>query len=582
MLSPPALDDIPSYQTYRQGLEILVGPVRENQDLCLASLGNPQGQRAKTIVIIGAGAAGNAAAETLRKEGYNGKVVMVTREPELPYDRTALSKGFLTGSVSTEQLALRSAEFYTAMGIEILTGSGVLSIDPSDRRVVLENGGGVRYDKLLLASGGVPKRLNLPGAELEGCHYLRSKSDAVRIVEALPSCRRPVVVGAGFIGLEVASALGSRELPVQVVAPERLPMGAVLGESVGSWIRELHESQGVLFHLGRTVRQLRGSRRVEEVILSDESTIETDLVIVGAGNVGATSAYALMLSGLAGSIVLVDIDRQRAEGQAMDLNHGLPFAHPTKIFAGQISDCQDAAAVVITAGANQKPGETRLNLARKNADVFKEIIPKVSARNPRILLIVTNPVDVLTYLTLHLSKLSTQQVIGSGTVLDTARFRYLIGNRCGVDPRNVHGYVVGEHGDSEVALWSQVTIAGLSFDEYCTLHGKAKRDLKSEITNQVRTSAYEIIKRKGATNFAVGLVVVRILSGVFRDENSILTVSTQVGDEFGIRDVCLSVPAVLNRNGISQLIHMRMDERENCQFYKSAEVLQEITHSLIT
>ncbi len=305
------------------------------------------------------------------------------------------------------------------------------------------------------------------------------------------------------------------------------------------------------------------------------------VVIVGAGNVGATTAYALLLSGLTDDIVLVDIDKQRAEGQVLDLNHGMPFTHPTRISVGDLKDCRNAAAVVITAGANQRPGETRLDLAQKNTAVFKKMIPEISACNPRFVLVVTNPVDVLTYLTLRLSNLPSGRVIGSGTVLDTARFRYLIGTHCDVSPGNVHGYIVGEHGDSEVALWSQVTIAGLSFAEYCQLNQKDQTALKDHITRQVKTAAYEIISRKGATNFAVGMAVVRILTSILRNENRILTISAILGKEYGIEDVCLSVPAVLNRQGVSRLIPLRMNEQETQQFLGSASVLRKSFQDLL-
>jgi len=283
VLCPPALDDIPVYHSGRQGEEVLVGPVRENRGLCLPSMAAPRGRRSKTIVIVGAGAAGNAAADALRREGFAGKVLMLTRESDLPYDRTLLSKGFLSGNVTAEQLPLRSPEYYAAMGIEVLTSCTVDSLEPKERRVVLENGRSIGYDKLLLATGGAPRRLDVPGAGLPGAHYLRSRSDAAAILESLPSVDKVVITGAGFIGLEVASALRKRGIAVRVVAPEKVPLTAAVGEEVGRWLQDLHAAAGVGFFLGRGIREISGSGRVEEVVLSDGSSYETDLVVIGVG-----------------------------------------------------------------------------------------------------------------------------------------------------------------------------------------------------------------------------------------------------------------------------------------------------------
>lgn len=305
------------------------------------------------------------------------------------------------------------------------------------------------------------------------------------------------------------------------------------------------------------------------------------VAIVGAGQVGATFAFALMMSGLASSIPLIDVVPERAEGHVMDLNHGLSFVQPSKIYVGDYSDCQDANIVVVTAGASQKPGETRLDLVRKNTDIFKSIVPQIVQYNPRILLIVSNPVDVLTYVALKISDYPMNRVIGSGTVLDSARFRYLLSRHCEVDPRNVHAYIIGEHGDSEVPVWSKVNIAGVSFLQYCPVCQKqCPQDEREEIFNQVKNAAYEIIKRKGATYYAISLALVRIVASILRDENSVLTVSTLVDDYYDISDVCLSVPCVLNRNGISKILKIGLDDAETKKLQNSARVLKSVIKDL--
>lgn len=302
---------------------------------------------------------------------------------------------------------------------------------------------------------------------------------------------------------------------------------------------------------------------------------------MGAGQVGATFAFALMISGLATSIVLIDLSPQRAEGHVMDLNHGLSFVQPSRVYVGDYSDCRDANIVVVAAGAGQKAGETRLDLVRKNTDVFKDIIPQIVRYNPMTLLIVSNPVDVLTYVALKLSEYPMNRIIGSGTVLDTARFRYLLSRHCEVDPRNVHAYIIGEHGDSEVPVWSKVSIGGVSFDQYCSVCGKrCPEDVRQATFDQVRNAAYEIIKRKGATNFAIGLALVRIVGSILRDENSVLTVSTLIDSYYDISDVCLSVPVILNRNRISRILKIGLNESEVKKLQASASVLKSVIKTI--
>jgi L-lactate dehydrogenase len=302
---------------------------------------------------------------------------------------------------------------------------------------------------------------------------------------------------------------------------------------------------------------------------------ERKVVIVGAGQVGATFAFALMTSGLAGTIVLIDQAAERAEGHVMDLNHGLSFVQPSRIYAGDYTDCRDASIVVITAGASQKPGETRLDLAQRNADIFKSVIPQIVQHHPKMVVVVSNPVDVLTYVALKISQYPENRIIGSGTVLDTARFRYLLSRNCQVNPRNIHGYIIGEHGDSEVPVWSQVNIGGVPFRDYCTVCRKhCSGNERDEIFNQVKGAAYEIISRKGATTFAIGLALVRIVGSILRDENSVLTVSTLLDGYHGISDVCLSIPVILNRNGVSRALDIVLDESEVGKLKASADILK--------
>jgi L-lactate dehydrogenase len=300
------------------------------------------------------------------------------------------------------------------------------------------------------------------------------------------------------------------------------------------------------------------------------------VAVVGLGNVGATLAYALLFSGLAAEIVLVDKNHSKAEGEAMDLNHAVPFAHPTRIWAGNYRDCAGAGVVVIAAGAGQKPGETRLDLLQHNADIFHEIVPRVIEHNRDcILLIATNPVDVLTCLSLRLSGLPSNRVLGSGTILDTARFRYLLSQHFGVDPRSVHAFIIGEHGDSEVPVWSLANIAGMRLEEFCVAQGRAC-DWKAlhSIFEHTRDAAYHIIARKQATYYAVAAGLMRIIETILRDQNTVLSVSSLVNGMYGISDICLSLPSIVNRGGIQQVLHLQLSEEEVNKLQESARVLK--------
>lgn len=301
------------------------------------------------------------------------------------------------------------------------------------------------------------------------------------------------------------------------------------------------------------------------------------LVMVGAGFVGSTTAYTIMCRGLFNEIVIIDINRAKAEGDAMDMAHGVSFVKPVNVYSGDYSDCKDTDIVVITACANQKPGETRLDLLRKNAEIFKDIIGNIIRYAPDdvILLTVSNPVDILTYITYRISGLPKNQVIGSGTVLDTSRLKYMISRHTGVDARNCHTYIIGEHGDSEVAAWSITNIAGISMREYAAATGKCTQNDLDDMYNRVKHAAYEIIEKKGATYYAIALAVAKITACIAGEENSVLTVSSVFDGEYGIKDVAMSVPTQVSGYGIERIFEVPFDDREKDGLYNSAKTLRE-------
>ena len=300
--------------------------------------------------------------------------------------------------------------------------------------------------------------------------------------------------------------------------------------------------------------------------------------IIGSGFVGSTSAFAIMDAGLASDIVLVDINREKAEAEAMDLSHGAAFVKTVNIVAGLIEDTENSDLIIITAGIGPKPGESRLDILNKNIPIFKDIVPKLVQLSPNaILLVVSNPVDVLTYITYKYSGFPSNRVIGSGTVLDTSRFKSILSKQFDIDARNIHAYIIGEHGDSEIATWSSTKIAGMSIDEYC-LNDKmdCSDEFKEVIHEEVRHAAYEIINRKGYTNYAVALAVRRISEAILGDEQSILTVSGLLNDECGINDVYMAMPCIVGRNGIRKILPIPLSDREMGQLHQSAELLKDI------
>jgi len=306
------------------------------------------------------------------------------------------------------------------------------------------------------------------------------------------------------------------------------------------------------------------------------------VAVVGVGNVGATFAYALLLSGLASEIVLIDANRAKAEGEAMDLNHAVPFTHPTRIWTGNYPECAGAAVTVLAAGASQKPGETRIDLIKKNAAIWRAIIPEVAKHNPAgILLIATNPVDVLTYAAWKLSGFAAGRVIGSGTVLDTSRFRYLLSRHFGVDARSIHAYIIGEHGDSEVPVWSLANIAGMRLPEFCQAQNLPyDPHAMDEIFVQTGNAAYRIIERKGATYYAVAAGLMRITQAILRNQSTVLSTSSLISDYYGIGDVCFSLPTVIDRGGVENVLRLQLSSEEIEKLRHSAEVLKTTIRTL--
>jgi L-lactate dehydrogenase len=297
--------------------------------------------------------------------------------------------------------------------------------------------------------------------------------------------------------------------------------------------------------------------------------------IVGTGMVGASFAYALLQSGLASEMVLVDADGERAEGEAMDLSHGLAFAPPMGVRAGGYEGLAGAAVVVVTAGAHQRPGQTRLDLLGANARLCADVIPRIVAANPGgAILIATNPVDILTHIAAGIAGLPWGRVLGSGTTLDTSRFRYLLGGHFGVDARSVHAYVVGEHGDTAVPLWSSAEVGGVPLDRLERPEGRAWDDAtRAALFEDVRTAAYEIIKRKKATYYAIGLALLAIVEAILRDQRTVLTVSVPMRGRHGIDRMALSLPAVVGRSGALRVLDIAFDPAERAAFTRSAETL---------
>jgi len=299
--------------------------------------------------------------------------------------------------------------------------------------------------------------------------------------------------------------------------------------------------------------------------------------IIGCGNVGATTAYALMTSGLFTDIILIDINKKRAQGEADDISHGIPFNSPVEVRAGNYTDITDSGITIITAGVSQRPGETRIDLVQRNTTVFSDIIDNICKVNYKgILLIVTNPVDILTYVTIALSKLPYNRILGSGTVLDTARLKQAMGEKLGVDARNIHTFVIGEHGDSELPVWSSANVSGIDIASYCNECSKDYNSMDFEsVFENIRDAAYSIIESKGATYYAIAESVKRIVKAIVRDERTILPISAFLNGQYGIYDVCMGVPCIVGANGIEQILEIPLNSEEKKQLLRSATILKE-------
>ncbi len=300
------------------------------------------------------------------------------------------------------------------------------------------------------------------------------------------------------------------------------------------------------------------------------------ITILGAGNVGATIAYTFAVGGTCSDVVLIDINKAKAKGEAMDIRQGVSFGHNVEIYDGSYEDARDSDIVIVTLGLARKPGQTRLDLAQANVNIIKEVMPQIAKYAPdAIYVVVSNPVDILTYTILKCTDLSPKQVIGSGTALDTSRLRSVIADHLELSPNSIHAYVFGEHGDSSFIPWSLTSIAGVEMDEYIEAQDHADLD-KDEIIIEVRKAGSEVIKRKGATFYAIAMSVNKICDSILRDANNIITVSYLINDKYGINDICLSLPAVIGSNGIERDVMPKLTDEEIEKLQASAAALKKV------
>jgi L-lactate dehydrogenase len=309
----------------------------------------------------------------------------------------------------------------------------------------------------------------------------------------------------------------------------------------------------------------------------NKTSLKGKIVIIGAGNVGSTVAYTILMNNLVSEIVIIDVNKEKAQGEALDMNHGIAYFKQISIRSGEYSECEDADIIIITAGIARRSGQTRNELAKINVSIAKDITKNIMtyAKNP-IILVISNPVDILTYVIQKESGLPSSRVIGSGTTLDTARLRYLLSVHCDIDVRNVHAYIIGEHGDSEVAVWSRANIAGKPFNEFCDDCPKKCHSVnRQKILENTITSGAEIIKLKGATFYGIGMAATRIVAAIINDEKAVLTVSSVLSGEYKVRDVALSLPCVVDSEGIERYINIRMSDKEILDFQQSSEKIKQ-------
>ena len=303
--------------------------------------------------------------------------------------------------------------------------------------------------------------------------------------------------------------------------------------------------------------------------------------VIGCGAVGATIAFAITQKSLFSELVLIDSNHAKAEGEAMDICHGLPFTHPMKVYAGDYSDISDCFLIIITAGAAQRPDETRLDIVHRNVEIYKKIIPQITKYNKEaIILVVSNPVDILTYCTIKLSGYPANRVLGSGTVLDTARLKYRLGRSLCVDSRSIHAFIIGEHGDSELAVWSSVNVSGIDLDDFHGLCGSCDNISFNEIYESVRDSAYEVIERKGATYYGIAMAVMKIIVSIIRDEHSVLPVSCYIDGHYGLSDLCIGVPAIVGNEGVEKVLDIPLDVEEQQKLSASVKTLKNVIAEL--
>lgn len=309
----------------------------------------------------------------------------------------------------------------------------------------------------------------------------------------------------------------------------------------------------------------------------NKTSLKGKIVVIGAGNVGSTVAYTILMNNLVSEIVIIDVNKEKAQGEALDMNHGIAYFKQISVREGDYSDCEDADIIIVTAGIARKPGQTRIELAKINVSIAKDITKNIMtyAKNP-IILVISNPVDILTYVIQKESGLPASRVIGSGTTLDTARLRYLLSAHCDIDVRNVHAYIIGEHGDSEVAVWSRANIAGKPLDEFCDDCPKKCESVNREkILKETITSGAEIIRLKGATYYGIGMAATRIVAAIINDEKAVLTVSSVLDGEYNVRDVALSLPCVVDSEGIERYVNIRMSDKEIHDFQQSSEKIKQ-------